>query len=140
MQVHREVIKPVGSGHVPDRGAPAVTDRYGSVVDEDVDATEPILRGLHQSYEIFFSRQVGRDRERFCAKGFDLGNGLTDRAGQLAPVVDRTRRHDDVGAATREGQRRVLSDAPTRACYERHLSRQIQLLLAGPERSERRND
>jgi hypothetical protein len=94
-------------------------DGERSVVHEQVDRPERGARFGDQAVDVVIDGEVGADRDRASALGFDRRDRLVDRARK--PVVEdlfRACDHRDCGAFTGEEPRDGFADAPARAGHD----------------------
>jgi hypothetical protein len=89
-------------------------DRAG-VVDHNVDATEVLDRGVDGALYVLFLAHVTHHRDALAARGFDVGDGGVDGAGQLGVRLGRLGQQHDVGAVFGGPQRDRQPDAATTA-------------------------
>ena len=139
VQIDREVVQPISPWHFHDRDGPAVPNGDGRVVDEDVDAAEPVDCGLHQALEVVLLRQVCRNRDCFGAEGLDLGDRSAERPSHLTARVHRACSDRDVGTAACERQCRSSADPTAGPSDDRDLAGKVLLCLAFPERPQGRD-
>ena len=115
------VVRQLSERHGRQRAA-----RRGGVVDEDVDASERLVRGLHHRLHRGVVGHVGGQRQHPpAALRGDLGGGRLQR---LATARD----DGDIGALEGQFARHGLADSTARAGHDRHLARQFQVHAVPP--------
>ena len=121
LQVEADHLVPHGLG---DLAQVTVEQGHAGIVDEDVDATEGLVGGVHQSVELLPSAHVGRNSQRPPPPRLDLGRRRS--AGLELSTGD-----DHIGAGVGQAEGHGPAQPPAPAGHQGHLPGQVEALGTG---------